>query len=96
MDIDFFKREIEPMLGDYSFKYSSFPDGDLGSLERVELEGNQKIGTIDFWSKGFIGIDIYNIKLDDQQFNLLLGPDDEPSEAIATLMSILNDKSVGE
>lgn len=90
MDINFFKKEIQPILEGYNFQYSSFPNGDFGDLERVEFEGHNKIGTVDFWSKGWISIDIYDLILDDQLINLLLGPDEEQLKAIETLVSILN------
>lgn len=90
MDINFFKKEIQPILEGYNFQYSSFPNGDFGDLERVEFEGHNKIGTVDFWSKGWISIDIYDLILDDQLMNLLLGPDEEQLKAIETLVSILN------
>lgn len=90
MGINFFKKEIQPILEGYNFQYSSFPNGDFGDLERVEFEGHNKIGTVDFWSKGWISIDIYDLILDDQLINLLLGPDEEQLKAIETLVSILN------
>ena len=90
MDINFFKKEIEPILVGYDFQYGSFPDGDFGDLERVEFEGHNKVGTIDVWSKGWISIDIYDLILDDQLLNLLLGPDEEQLKAIETLVKILN------
>lgn len=90
MNIIFFKKEIEPILVGYDFKYSSFPEGDFGDLKRVEFEGHSKVGTIDFWSKGWISIDVYDLILDDQVLNLLLGPDEEQLKAIENLVNILN------
>jgi len=90
MDINFFRKEIEPLLEGYDFQYISFPEGDFGDLERVEFEGHNKIGTVDFWSKEWISIDIYDLILDDQLINLLLGPDEEQLKAIETLVKILN------
>lgn len=90
INIDYFKKEIVPTLEGYVFKYRSFPDGDFGSLDRVEFEGGSKVGAVEFWSQGWIGIDIYDLKLDDRVFNLLLGPDEEKSGAITDLVTILN------
>ncbi|EOW6670811.1 hypothetical protein ACOZZ3_001569 [Cronobacter dublinensis] len=90
MDVIFFKKEIEPYLTGYVFQYSSFLGGDFGDLERVEFEGCNKIGTIDFWSKGWIGIDIYDFILSEQLINLLLGPDEEQLKAIESLVRILS------
>lgn len=91
MDINFFKKEIEPILVGYSFQYSSFSDGDLGDLERAEFEGHNKIGTVDFWSKGWVGIDIYDLTVDKQLLNVLLGPEDEQLKFIEILMKLLKD-----
>lgn len=94
MDIIFFKTSIEPMLDGYSFKYSSFSSGDFGALERVEFEGYNKVGTVDFWSQGFIGIDVYDLILDEQQLNILLCPQDEKFKTIDMLMDLLINSKV--
>ncbi|AUP76150.1 hypothetical protein CWS02_00275 [Enterobacter sp. EA-1] len=73
----FFKKEIESVLEGYSFQYGFYLDGDFGDLERVEFEGNNKIGTVDFWSKGWLSLDVFDIKLDKQLINLLLEPNDD-------------------
>lgn len=74
MNIEYFKKNILPKLEGYEFHYSSFPNGDFGSLERVEFENGIKFGTIDLWSKGWINIDIYDRELDEQLMNVLLSP----------------------
>ncbi|MDG1642596.1 hypothetical protein SB6421_04869 [Klebsiella huaxiensis] len=91
MNVNDFKNKIEPTLPEYLFEYSFFSDGDFGDLDRVEFKGHQKIGAVEFWSKGYVGIDIYDIQLDDQIFNILISPEEEPSEAIERLMKILYD-----
>ncbi|EQA4282135.1 hypothetical protein ACX2VI_003108 [Cronobacter dublinensis] len=90
MDIVIFKKEIEPVLTGYEFQYSSFPGGDFGDLERVEFEGCNKVGTIDFWSKGWIGIDIYDLIQGGQLINVLLEPDEDQLKALENLVRILN------
>lgn len=74
MNIEYFKKSILPKLEGYEFHYSSFPNGDFGSLERVEFENGIKFGTIDLWSKGWVNIDIYDRELDEQLMNVLLSP----------------------
>lgn len=76
MDIHYFKREVAHRLEKYKIKYSSFKDGDFGDLERVEIEGFNKLATVDLWSKGWINIDIYDCTLDAQVMNFLLKPDE--------------------
>jgi hypothetical protein len=74
MNIDYIKHSTLSKLEGYEFHYSSFPNGDFGSLERVEFENGIKFGTIDLWSKGWISIDIYDSELDEQIMNVLLSP----------------------
>lgn len=92
MDITFFKTEIAPRLAGYELKYSSFSNGDFGDLERVEFEKNDKFGTVDLWSKGWVGIDVYDSHLDLQLINLLLSPEESGLEkkAIDNLLRILD------
>lgn len=94
MDVNCFKAEIEPLLNNYALKYSSFHNGDFGDLDRVEFEGSNKVGTIDFWSKGWVNIDIYDCIYDVQLINLLLEPDEveEQKKAMKTLLKILTDE----
>lgn len=67
---------MEPILEGCDFQYGSCPNGDFGDLERVEFEGGNKVRSVDFWSKGWISIDIYEHVLNEQQISLLLGPDE--------------------
>lgn len=94
MNIDYFKKEIIPNLPGYNFQYSSFKKGDFGDLERVEFEGYNKIGTIDLWSHGWVGIDIYDCNLDEQIINVLLEPDEigKKVNIMKILKEILNDE----
>ena len=92
MRVEYFNENIEPHLEGYEFTYSTFPEGDFGKLERVEFKGKNKVGAIDFWSQGWVGMDIYDLELDDQVFNLLLDPDEEKHDAIAKLINILNNR----
>lgn len=91
MSINCFKKELAPKLKDYKLTYSSFPSGDFGSLERVVIEGKSKIAGIDFWSKGWLEIDIYDLFLDAQIMNILLDPSEtkEQNNAIKKFIEIL-------
>ncbi|GFM90207.1 hypothetical protein [Pseudomonas cichorii] len=77
MDSSWFNESVKPLLKGISLEYSSFADGEFGDLERIELEGFNKLGTVEFWSKGWVGVDIYNCALDDQVMNVLLSPEEE-------------------
>lgn len=75
MDRFWFDERVKPILEGFSLTYTSFADGDFGDLERIGLEGFDKLGTVEFWSKGWIGIDIYDCALDCQVMNVLLSPE---------------------
>ncbi|MBX8509872.1 hypothetical protein K5D34_09330 [Pseudomonas cichorii] len=77
MDSSWFNESVKPLLKGFSLEYSSFADGEFGDLERIELEGFNKLGTVEFWSKGWVGVDIYDCALDDQVMNVLLSPEEE-------------------
>jgi hypothetical protein len=79
MNRSWFDESVKPLLKGYSQEYSSFSNGDLGDLERIELEGFNKLGTVEFWSKGWVGIDIYDCAFDDQVMNVLLSPEEKES-----------------
>lgn len=79
MDGSWFNESVKPLLKGFSLEHSSFADGDFGDLERIELEGFNKLGTVEFWSKGWVGIDIYDCALDEQVMNVLLSPEEEES-----------------
>lgn len=95
MDIRYFKKYIEPKLINYKLIYDSFPNGDFGALERVSIEGNDKIGSVNFWSQGWLGIDIYDLVLDELIMNVLLEPKELKEQEIAInkfLGILLNEK----
>lgn len=77
MNIDYFNEHIKPLLKNYSFKNSSFSNGDFGDLERIEFEGRGKVGAVEFWSMGWMGVDVYDCILDDQVLNVLLSSEEK-------------------
>jgi hypothetical protein len=91
MDINYFKSEVAHLLDGYELKYSSFKNGDFGDLERVEIEGKNKLGGVDFWSKGWVDIDVYDCILEEQILNFLLSPDElkKQDEAMKILIKVL-------
>lgn len=79
MNSSWFDEHVRPRLEGYSFEYSTFLNGDFGDLERIELEGLDKLGTVEFWSKGWVGLDVYDCACDDQVMNVLLSPEEKGS-----------------
>ena len=59
------------------------------------MEGFNKLGTVEFWSKGWIGVDIYDCALEDQVMNVLLSPEEKDSvpQAFERLIQILTQNS---
>jgi hypothetical protein len=76
-NMQWFKKYFLPALQEYKIAYSSFQNGDLGDLDRVELEGNDIGATIEFWSSGWLGVHIYDYKIDDTVLNALLEPEED-------------------
>jgi hypothetical protein len=95
MNIEYFNENIKPLLKGYCFRYSSFSNGDFGDLERIEIEGFNKVGGVEFWSMGWMGVDVYDCSLDDQVLNVLLSPEEkELAEGVfARLLEVLEVKS---
>ncbi|WP_072166393.1 hypothetical protein [Erwinia sp. Leaf53] len=93
MNISHFKSDIAPKLGSYILTYSSYPNGDFGSLERVEFSGNNLIGTLDFWSQGWLDINVYDCQQDEGLINRYYKPENivEQEEALRSLCKILVD-----
>lgn len=74
MNIQYFIKNIEPLLIEYNLKYSSYSNGDFGDLERVIIDGKNKLAGIDFWSEGWLDIDIYDLSIDKQIMSIMLDP----------------------
>lgn len=93
MNISYFKSDIAPKLKNYNFTYSSHPNGDFGSLERVEFSGNNLIGTLDFWSQGWLDINVYDCQRNEGLINRYYKPENivEQKEALRSLYKVLVD-----
>jgi len=95
MDGAWFNERVKPLLKGFALEYSSFADGDFSDLERTELEGFNKLGTVEFWSKGWVGINIYDCALDGQVMNVLLSLEEKESvsQAFEKFIKILTQDS---
>jgi hypothetical protein len=90
-DIQWFNDQIAPTLRGFEISYKSFKNGDLGDIERVEFDGKDMGGSIDFWSSGWLGIHAYNYKEEKLLLNILLEPkeDKEQEKAFEKLRGLL-------
>lgn len=88
MDIDYFNNFIKPKLLGCDFEYKNFLDGQFGDLSRVEIEGRGKVGTLDIWSTGWVGMDVFDLEVQDQIMNSLCSPEDEACLTASILVLI--------
>lgn len=90
-DIFWFKENTAPNLKDYQITYKSFKNGDFGDIERVEFEGKGQGGYIDFWSSGWLNIELYHYEQKRSIMNVLLEPEEylEKDKAFEELQNIL-------
>lgn len=76
-NLNWFNTTLLPKLSGYDIKFNTFKGGDFGDLERIEIEGNEKGVTIDFWSLGWISIHAYDYALDMEIMNVLTEPHEQ-------------------
>lgn len=74
--VSWFDNEVMPRLDGYSTVRSSFRGGEFGDLERLEIEADSKMGTIELWSEGWVSFDIFDLTIEEQTLNRLLSPDE--------------------
>ena len=89
--LTWFKNEIKPRLSGFSVTYSNFGKGDFGTLERVELESEGLMGTVDFWSQEWLDIHVIDAVAGEERLNMMLGPDQEleKAQAVAAFFALL-------
>lgn len=108
MDIsmNYFKNNICPNIRDYyKINFSTSIERDVtgfGNLERVEIEGNNLLGGIDFWSSGWIDFHLIDLRNDKEILNILVSPDRNEEKTMIledfekTLIIFLNTKNPGK
>ncbi len=75
-NIVWFKNEFIPLITKkYEIEFRLFKDGDFGDLERIEFEGNNKSGYVDFWSLGWLNIHFIDTQKKIDLLNILLQPE---------------------
>lgn len=76
-DINWFKKEMSPLLMDYEVAYKFFENGDFGSLNQVEFNGEKQGGEIDFWSSGWLEVYLVDMIKGEIILSAFLEPDQE-------------------
>ncbi len=95
--MNYFKNNIFPNIRDYYvINFSTAIEGDVGgfgNLERVEIEGNNLLGGIDFWSSGWIDFHLIDLRNDKEILNILVSPDknEEKTKILEEFKRILID-----
>ena len=86
-----FRQEIEPRLAGFSLAYRSFGEGDFGSLERVEFESKALMGSFEFWSHGWLDVQVIEPVTVEERLHVFLGPDQEAEKthAVAAFLALL-------
>jgi hypothetical protein len=92
-DIEWFKLVIAPTLIGYEITYRFYEEGDFGSLNQVIFNSSKKGGGIDFWGLGWLGIDLFDYKTEEQLMNVLIEPhqNKEKEEAFKQLQELLQE-----
>lgn len=71
-----FLNEIEPKMDNFEIIHKNFKEGDFGALEQIEFNSDNIGGNIDFWSKGWLGIFLWDYKKEEEILNILNEPDE--------------------
>ena len=75
--LEWFKKEVSPDLLNYKITYRNYKNGDFGDLDQIIIESEILGGGIDFWSSGWLGIDLYDYEKEELLINVLLEPTEE-------------------
>lgn len=89
--IDWFKKEVLPILVDYDVTARYSEEGDFGSLSQFEFNSIELGGNVDFWGLNWLGIYLWSYKEERVLLNVLLDPDQELSkeQAFKDLLALL-------
>lgn len=75
--LEWFKKEVSPDLLNYKITYRNYENGDFGDLDQIIIESKILGGRIDFWSSGWLGIELYDYEKEKLIINVLLEPTEE-------------------
>ena len=79
--MEYFRENILPKIENhYVITFSIFSEKEiigLGDLERVEIEGSNLLGGVEFWSLGWMSIHLVNMENDQEILNTLISADED-------------------
>ena len=73
----------------YKITYRSYKNGDFGDLDQIIIKSKILGDGIDFWSSGWLGIELYDYEKDKQIINVLLEPTEEYENHLKKLIETL-------
>ena len=75
-----FKEKLEPKMKNFEIIFKDFKNGDFGELLQIEFNSTKIGGNIDLWSKGWLGIFLWDFENDEEIMNILNEPNEEKSK----------------
>lgn len=75
-DIDWFKRQVAPLLIDYDIKCHHTLTDDTGRYQRAAFSSDALSGHIDFWDMGHLHICVWESIKEQELMNIILEPAD--------------------
>lgn len=94
-NLQYFNQYIKPNLPSYyRLSWSNYAGGSFGDLHRLEFESPQYLGTVDFWSKDWVAIDLVDISVGKEILNSLFSPEEEHDvrKCLQRLLEILSNE----
>lgn len=77
-NLQYFNQHITPKIPPhYHLEWSNFGEGSFGDLRRLEFESPKYLGTVDFWSRDWVAIDLVDIGEGEEILNVLFSPDED-------------------
>ena len=73
--------------------YRNYKNGDFGDLNQIIIESKILGGGIDFWSSGWLEIELYDYEKERQIINVLLEPTEEYETHLKNLIETLKSQS---
>ncbi len=73
-DLSWFKKSLAPKLNDFKLEYRYFDEGDFGSLNQVLFNSSKLGGEVEFWSRNFLRIHLWDYEKDIELMNILIHP----------------------
>ena len=77
----------------YKITYRSYKNGDFGDLDQIIIKSKILGDGIDFWSSGWLGIELYDYEKEKLIINVLLEPTEEYETHLKNLIETLKSQS---